>query len=384
MRIKPAGLTPTARAPVCQWLAEPLPADVRNALDRLAAAEDVRHVAVMPDVHLSHEVCVGTVIATRRLIYPNAVGGDIGCGMAAVALDCHAEAIAGAAEATRLFAALYQAVPLNRQPRAAPLPAALQDAPLSDPRLEVLKRRDGRVQFGTLGRGNHFVEFQADEEGRLWLMAHTGSRAVGQAVRDLHLTRAGKSAGGLHWLDAQTPEGEAYLSDADWARRYADASRRAILQAVGQVMASLFNVRMLDDTLITCDHNHVRRETHFGEALWVHRKGATSAAADEPGVIPGSMGSASYHVEGRGHPDALCSSSHGAGRAMSRQETRSVVSARRLRDELAGVWFDPRMAERLRDEAPSAYKDVAAVMRAQRDLTRIIRKLRPVLSYKGG
>jgi tRNA-splicing ligase RtcB len=273
---------------------------------------------------------------------------------------------------------------VNRHARAAPLPDGLEDLPLSDPRLNALRQRDGRVQFATLGRGNHFVEFQRDAEGRLWLTVHTGSRAMGQAIRDLHLTGAVKGPTGLLSLDAETDAGRAYLSDMDWARRYAAASRRAIVEAVAGVIETALGVRTVDRSSIACDHNHVRRETHFGEPFWVHRKGATSAAEGEPGVIPGSMGTASFHTEGRGHTDALCSSSHGAGRSMSRAEARGTVSRGRLHRELAGVWYDHRLADRLRDEAPSAYKDVAAVMRAQRPLTRTVRKLRPVLSYKGG
>ncbi|HZZ71657.1 MAG TPA: RtcB family protein, partial [Pirellulales bacterium] len=153
--------------------------------------------------------------------------------------------------------------------------------------------------------------------------------------------------------------------------------------AVERILAELFGVVANRETLIHSNHNHVRRETHAGQAYWVHRKGALSAARDEPGVIPGSMGSASFHVMGRGEVSALCSSSHGAGRACSRGEASKKINVRRLEREMQGVWFDHRQAALLRDEAPSAYKDIQAVMRAQRDLTRIERELRPLLSYKG-
>jgi tRNA-splicing ligase RtcB (3'-phosphate/5'-hydroxy nucleic acid ligase) len=134
---------------------------------------------------------------------------------------------------------------------------------------------------------------------------------------------------------------------------------------------------------VSCNHNHVRRETHFGELLWVHRKGAMSAADGEPGLIPGSMGTHSFHVEGRGCEDALASSAHGAGRRLSRADARRRLSARDVTRELRGIWFDHRLAQRLREEAPSAYKDVNGVLRAQHALVRIVRTLRPVLSFKG-
>lgn len=179
-------------APIRRWLAEPLPRDVAAALERLARCPDVRHVAVMPDVHLAHDVCVGTVVATSTLLYPSAVGGDIGCGMAALAFDAGAADVLGEeSRAAALMAALYDRVPANRQRAARELPAELAERVLSHSSLETIKRRDGRVQLGTLGRGNHFLEFQADEEeGRLWVMLHTGSRGVGQAIRDHHLEAA--------------------------------------------------------------------------------------------------------------------------------------------------------------------------------------------------
>ena len=149
-----------------------------------------------------------------------------------------------------------------------------------------------------------------------------------------------------------------------------------------RTFADLFGALPDEASRVEIDHNHVRLERHGGRALWVHRKGAMGLAAGEPGVVPGSMGSPSFHVEGRGHDDALGSSAHGAGRALSRSEARRRIGARQLLREASGVWFDHRLAERLREEAPSAYKDIGAVMRAQRDLVRVVRRLTPVLAYK--
>ncbi|MEZ4403150.1 MAG: RtcB family protein [Kofleriaceae bacterium] len=375
-------------AAVHRWVAGRLPADVEASLARLAEADDVVHVAVMPDVHLGGEVCVGIVLATTRLLYPAAIGGDIGCGMAAIRLRAPAGTPPAAEvtqrEAAAILRGLYLGVPAVKHAgpaRLDRLPPPLRDRPLSAPALEACKRRDGVVQLGSLGAGNHFVELQVDDAGDRWLMLHSGSRGMGQAVLHHHL--AGLGARGRPALDALAPAGQAYLADLAWTLAYAEANRAAMLDRAAEVVATALGLEPEPASVITCHHNHIRREHHGGRPVWVHRKGAIAAFAGEPGIIPGSMGTASYHVVGRGHPDALCSSSHGAGRTCSRAEARRRVSARALEAELRGVWFDVRRADALRDEAPSAYKDLGAVMRAQRDLTRVVRRLRPLLSYKG-
>src|SRR5262249_13575563 len=185
--------------------AGPLPHDVSLSLERLARTEDVHQVAVMPDVHLSGDICTGTVVATKRLLYPAAVGNDIGCGMIALRFPCEAAILAEEQPAARLLAGLYRTVPTIRPSRFTvfwKLPEVLANAPLTQPALEKHKDRDGRVEFATLGRGNHFIEFQADEQGQLWLMIHSGSRAMGQAITEYHLGQAHPSDTGLACLDA--------------------------------------------------------------------------------------------------------------------------------------------------------------------------------------
>jgi tRNA-splicing ligase RtcB len=372
-------------AEVRYWVKEPLPHDVEAAIRRLAHSEDVRHVAVMPDVHLAADVCVGMVVATANVLYPNAVGGDIGCGVAAIAFNGEAALLDNERDAAAILAGLYRQVPLIRHStKAGPrLPAALAAASLSSPRLDGLKQSEGSLQIGTLGRGNHFVELQADETGRLWLMVHSGSRGMGQAIRDHHLSQCSAGRNGLRFLSADSPAGRAYLHDMTWALEYAETSRLAMVYSVRGVVEEVLGILADEATYVSCNHNHVRREAHFGELLWVHRKGAMSAAQGEPGLIPGSMGTRSFHVEGRGCEEALASSAHGAGRRLSRTDARHRLSAKDVTRELRGVWFDHRLAPRLREEAPSAYKDIDDVLRAQRELVRIVRTLRPLLCFKG-
>lgn len=367
-------------AAVHHWLTEPLPADVRAALGSLASLGCVARVAVMPDVHLAEDVCVGTVVGTRGVVLPAAVGADLGCGVATVCTTARADAV-DEAIAHRIFDGFARLVPILRQPNRQPAPAAVAGSGLSARALDRVVRGDGAVAFGTLGRGNHFLELQADAEGAVWIMVHTGSRALGPAVRAHHLARARPVGGGLRGLDADSDAGRAYLGDAAFAVTWARANRERILLAASAVLFDALGCEPDLDTLVDCHHDCVRCEVHHGEALWVHRKGAVSASEGEPGLIPGSMGAPSFHVVGRGHPDALRSSSHGAGRRLSRTEARRGITAHDLRRELRGVYARPGCGPA---EAPSAYKDIRAVMRAQRELTRIVREVRPLLSHKAG
>lgn len=370
---------------IVRWTPEPPSPEVRAALRKLARDEDVHRVAVMPDVHLAGEVCVGVAVATKSTLIPAGVGGDIGCGMAAMAFDVGADLLARAPPAARLLEGLGTVVPIMRHARRVglKLPQALRDTPLSQPGLEATKVREGPLQLGTLGRGNHFVEFQADEDEQLWVMVHTGSRGLGQAIRTAHEREGRRNRSGLQVLDAHSPAGAAYLNDVEWALAYADRSRMEILDRIGALMRDTFGVLPLEVTRIACHHNFVRAEQHDDQRLWVHRKGAISALPGEPGIIPGSMGAPSFHVEGRGCTSALCSSSHGAGRVVSRGAARQRITKARFEASMEGVWYDHRRSRRLLDEAPDAYKDIHAVMRAQKELTKPTRTLRPVLSFKG-
>jgi tRNA-splicing ligase RtcB (3'-phosphate/5'-hydroxy nucleic acid ligase) len=375
-----------ASAPMQSWLVAPMGDEVSRAIGRLRRAPDVRRIAVMPDVHLAEDVCVGVAVATAGLLYPQAVGGDIGCGMLAVPFEIEGASIAEPRVAGRILAQLGNLIPSRRRNRrrAIPMPDDLSRPTLSDARLESLWMTTGVLEFATLGSGNHFVELQADESERLWVMVHSGSRGLGPAIRDHHLARGEGVGGGLKCLRSGADSGAAYLRDARLARRFAEENRRQVAVLVEEALLGTIGSGHLQwAEAIATDHNHVEQEAHGGLPLWVHRKGAMPAWLGQAGVLPGSMGTLSYHVVGRGCAEALCSSAHGAGRILSRTEARKTITNRDLQRQMGKVWYDFRQSDRLRDEAPGAYKDIRTVARAQRDLVKVVRVLRPVLNYKG-
>jgi tRNA-splicing ligase RtcB len=328
------------------------------------------------------------VVASEALLFPNAVGGDIGCGMLAMRFDADGRAVLKDPErAARLLGAFAGACPGRRHHRrtAHELPAGVEAMAMSDARLEAHKRgEECRLQLGTLGAGNHFLELQAeDTTGSLWLMIHTGSRHLGQCVLQHHLPRAQRLESGIMALEPDSEAGRAYVADVAVSRAWARENRRLLALRAAEAVERVLGAAAQPETLYDCDHNHLALETHEGHAVWVHRKGATAAGEGVAGIVPGSMGTASFHTVGKGCGEALCSSSHGAGRALSRTEARNRVTVGALRQQLRGVWYDARLERSLREEAPMAYKRIDDVMAAQADLTRIVRRLRPLLVYKG-
>lgn len=378
------------------WLAGPLDHVTAKALDRVRQLPDLQRLAVMPDVHPAADVCVGTVIATGELLYPQAIGGDIGCGMSTVGFDGAGITALHEKRRTLVLECFGREVPIltrigkdAARAGAMPLPELLRAQ-----RLTKAAEREGLLQLGTLGRGNHFLEVQADDDGRVWIMVHSGSRAVGQAIAQHYTTASGhqlgRAPGARHAqgkllpLSITSAEGQDYLADQNWAVAYASANRTHLLASAAAILQRECGLTPDWDTLVDLPHNFVRSEVHEGIQLIVHRKGASPAFKGQPGLIPGSAGTFSVHVEGRGSAGALCSSSHGSGRLLSRSEARKCTSAAQLRRQLEGVLYDERMVGRLLEEAPSVYRDLRVVMEAQRDLVRVVRRLRPVISYKGG
>jgi tRNA-splicing ligase RtcB len=372
---------PSAR--VALWLVESrLPDQVGANVEQVAQAEDVQHVAIMPDVHLGREINNGTVLATRHLVYPQAVGGDIGCGIAEIRFSDTTEVLQNDRHVKTIIRELYRRVPAFKQRGGRRLPERLTQHRLSHESLVRKSEREGAYQIGTLGCGNHFAELQEDDAGMLWFMVHSGSRAMGQLITEFHLSRSAASVTGLRHLDSRSAPGQDYLNDMEWAKEYAMLNRLAIMAAMAQILEAQFKIKAEEVSYIDCPHNFVRREHHFGSELLVHRKSAISARLEEPGLVAGSMGTPSYIVRGLGLAAALCSSSHGAGRILSRTEARRAISQKAMERQLARVRYDERHLRALRDEAPGAYRDIAKVMRAQRELTRQIVRLAPRLNFK--
>jgi tRNA-splicing ligase RtcB len=362
------------------WLSEKSSDTLKQQSQRLRNMKDVKHVRLMADAHVANEVCVGCVLATETLLYPTAVGGDIGCGMLAAAVDLDAADI-DAKKAEQIFTYFKLNIPILSQ-REAHFVDDLEN--LSSGALQQLASRSGSLQLGTLGRGNHFLELQRCQTSKqLWIMIHTGSRCMGPAIRDFHLAKATQKSGGLNYLECNTVLGKDYINDMLWARRYAEKNRLLILDKCKTLFKTLFSTTVDTEQLIHCDHNHIESISVGKKQYWVHRKGACSVKKDEYAVIPGSMGSDSFHVKGKGSLDSLYSSSHGAGRQMSRKMAHNTITPTHLKSQLTGVFYQPEKLAKLTEEAPSSYKNIDNVMAQQRKLLKAVRRLSPILSYKG-
>ncbi|QJR15909.1 RtcB family protein [Usitatibacter palustris] len=363
-------------------------------------------VAVMPDVHLGRGATVGTVIPTRAAIVPAAVGVDIGCGMLAVQTNLSAGDLPHNLGKVRAqierdvpvgFDYHNQVVEPEGTAGAVKLDRRMKDLAERYPKLRILEALGGfnekRLwrQLGSLGGGNHFVEICLDAHGAVWIMLHSGSRGIGNAIGTTAMEVAKKVADkvdrtlphrDLAWLDEGTPEFEAYVEGLGWAQEYASLNRDLMLHLVHKALEKALDrkVEFLGE-VTNCHHNYARVEEHFGENVWVTRKGAVSAQLGELGIIPGSMGARSFIVRGKGEKSSYCSCSHGAGRRMSRTAARKRFTREDLVAQTAGV--ECRKDGGVIDEIPSAYKDIDAVMAAQSDLVEIVATLKQILCVKG-
>ncbi len=387
--------------PVLAWTAD-LDPEVRRQLENVASLPFVRgHVAAMPDVHVGIGATVGSVIPTKGAIIPAAVGVDIGCGMNAVRLGLAARDLPG--NLGRIRSAIEAAVPVGFDQHAeCPLHDArelrtlgrrLQAVAAKHPGLAKMQNRFDRTwacQLGSLGGGNHFIELCLDEQERVWVMLHSGSRGIGNAMGRYFIERARREAERLDrrlpdrdlaWLDEGTALFDDYVEAVGWAQDYALANRREMMRLVVQALRRHLPAFELADEAINCHHNYVARERHFGEDLYITRKGAIRAGSGELGIIPGSMGARSFIVRGKGEARSFCSCSHGAGRRMSRTEAKKRFTRGDLERQTAGV--ECRKDAGVIDEIPGAYKDIDAVMAQQADLADIVHTLRQIVCVKG-
>src|SRR6478735_12414183 len=381
------------RVPIRVWASvHELESDAIRQLKAVASLPWVaHHVAVMPDVHVGKGATVGSVIALRGAVAPAAVGVDIGCGMAAQKTNLTAKDLPESLRKLRL--AIESAIPVGRDQHRAPVWA---DAPgLKTTGEALLERFSGldssvqglafraAVQLGTLGGGNHFIELCLDTEQCVWLMLHSGSRLLGNALATRHMERASKLSHNQALVDQDlavflegTPQFEAYRRDLFWAQEYAALNRALMLARIQRVVREAWP-RVRFEAAISCHHNYVAEEMHFGEELLVTRKGAIRAGLGQLGIIPGSMGTKSFIVRGRGNPDSFQSASHGAGRRMSRTEARRRFNLSDLRQQTEGV--ECRKDHGVLDEAPKAYKNIDQVMAQQRDLVEVVAELKQVV-----
>jgi tRNA-splicing ligase RtcB len=393
-----------ANAPILAWTkGVPLEDSARNQLLNVAALPFVhKHVAVMPDVHFGRGATVGSVIPTKGAIIPAAVGVDIGCGMMAARTSLTANDLPDSL--SRLRGAIERNVPHGNGPggnhKATPasVTSAYRDAELDERyRLIIDKHpkasaKSQENQLATLGGGNHFIEVCLDEEDRVWVMLHSGSRGSGNRIGDYFITRAREELA-KRVLDFHVPdkdlafflEGEElfddYVQAVGWAQDYARANREVMMDRTMRALRDNLPKFKLDKTAVNCHHNYVLKEEHFGERVWVTRKGAVRAGAGELGIIPGSMGAKSFIVRGKGAADSFHSCSHGAGRAMSRTAAKAKFTLADHRAATEGV--ECRKDSGVIDETPMAYKDIDAVMAAQSDLVEVVHTLRQVVCVKG-
>jgi tRNA-splicing ligase RtcB len=380
------------RVPVNAWIPpHEIEPGAMDQIDNAARHPDVTaHVALMPDVHQGFGVTIGSVFPTHNTVIPNAVGVDIGCGMCAIDTGVPWDRERMDRDFWRHWSGqVARNVPTGFNAHRNRQPLGELDRKLRATSLQPLVKEKGALQIGTLGGGNHFMEAQVDERGIIWFMVHSGSRHTGLRIAGYYndlakavTERHGRSTeDDLAFLPLDDEVGQHYLADAEWATDFALENRKRML---GQMLAA-FEKELPpggpEGELINIHHNFARGEIHGGEETMVHRKGATSAAAGELGIIPGSMGSASYIVRGKGNPDSLASCSHGAGRRMGRNMARKTISQAEFQHSVAGTYSKPSMS--YVDEAPGAYKDIDTVIARQDDLVEIVHRLSPIITLKG-
>ena len=395
----------TGGVPVKMWTrGVPVEDEAKRQLANAARLPIVfKHIAAMPDVHLGIGATVGSVIPTLKAVIPAAVGVDIGCGMIACKTTLRAEDLPD--NLAPLRSAIERAVPHGRAPGSRD-PGAWQKTPGAvdtawgqlEPEFTELCRdypklakTNNHQHLGTLGGGNHFIEVCLDEEGAVWFMLHSGSRGVGNAIGTMFIELAKQDAmrNDVHLPDrdlAYFEEGSRYFGDyvraVGWAQKFAKLNRevmmRRVIEAAKTVIRKNFQAHI---EAVNCHHNYVQQEMHFGHDVYVTRKGAVSAKAGQLGIIPGSMGARSYIVRGKGNPESFDSCAHGAGRVMSRGEAKRRFTLADHRAATEGV--ECRKDKDVIDETPAAYKDIDAVMEAQRDLVDVVHTLKQVVCVKG-
>ncbi len=381
--------------PVLSWANHDLaPQEVKMAQNVASLPFVFKHVSLMPDVHLGKGALVGSVVATKDAIVPAAVGVDIGCGMCAIKMPFQAKQLDGKLKKIRkdIEAAIPTGFDENKS-----VETSVQNWPgwkgFKDLHKGVQDRdRKAQRQLGSLGGGNHFIEVCVDTEDQVWLMLHSGSRNIGNKLAQCHIGTAKNLAKlaeeklpdpDLSYFVKGTSEFESYWNDLQWAQAYAMFNREVMMARFKRIIEKhLAGGKSTKPLLsVNCHHNYAEKETHYGEEVYVTRKGAVRAQTDDYGIIPGSMGAKSYIVKGKGNHASFCSCSHGAGRLMSRSKAKRVYSLDDLIQQTEGI--ECRKDKGVLDEIPAAYKPIEQVMANQDDLVEVVATLRQVVCVKG-
>jgi tRNA-splicing ligase RtcB len=382
-----------AKSDVLSWVTHGLSFEEENMLRNVSRLPCLyKHVALMPDAHLGKGSMVGSVIATKDAVIPATVGVDIGCGMMAVKTPFKSGILDR--KMAEFRHEIERAIPTGFNAYKESVDEASYwegwDA-FDDLHKGVQDRkRKAMVQLGTLGGGNHFIEVCLDTEDSVWLMLHSGSRNIGKELAERHIATA-KSLHKLNELPSPdlayfiqgTDEFRAYWHDLDWAQKYAMKNREIMMARLLKSFNRMFNDQreFRPEIKVNCHHNYVAVEEHFGDSVYVTRKGAINAAEGTFGIIPGSMGAKSFIIKGLGNPQSFNSCSHGAGRKMSRTKAKAKYTIDDLKAQTAGV--ECRKDKGVVDEIPGAYKDIEEVMRAQSDLVEVVAELKQVICVKG-
>ncbi|WP_342597123.1 RtcB family protein [Cyanobacterium aponinum UTEX 3222] len=393
MAYKP--LTLSTPKPVLSWAGHDLASQEMQMAKNVASLPFVfKHVALMPDVHLGKGALVGSVIATKDAIIPAAVGVDIGCGMCAIKTPFQANQLEGKLKKIRQEIEAIIPVGFNENKEVETKVTNWQgwrnfsDLHSGVQRLETKALK----QMGSLGGGNHFIELCLDADEQVWLMLHSGSRHIGNKLAECHIhtgKELAKLAGlklpdpDLAYFVANTPEFDAYWRDLQWAQNYARFNRDVMMSRFKGIVEKYLAGGKPCKPLLTvnCHHNYAEKEIHFGEDVYVTRKGAVRATQEDYGIIPGSMGAKSFIVKGKGNHDSFCSCSHGAGRKMSRAKAKKEFDVADLIQQTEGI--ECRKDSGVIDEIPSAYKPIEEVMNQQTDLVEIVATLKQVVCVKG-
>lgn len=363
-----------------------------SALDQFNSAMELDCVvagALMPDAHTGYSLPIGAVVATDGVIFPSWVGYDIGCGMCAIPTTFNADDVRN--NAHDIHTQIHRDIPtgFNQHSKKQPLGDKLNLMDRSELLDGVMELRKARFQIGTLGGGNHFIEIGVDEHDIVWVIIHSGSRGVGHGTAQEYMRLAspdGKVREGHYGFDQDSELGQQYIKDLNWCLEYALTNRSRMIGKAVEAAQRYVKGDVDWNGLINRNHNHAEKvmyQDRFGNIgpVWIHRKGATHAEDGMFGVIPGNMRDGCYIVKGKGNPESLCSSSHGAGRAMSRKKARENLSIDEFHGQMEGIKADVK--PKTIDEAPDAYKNIHRVMELQTDLVDVLAYVRPILNVKG-